>query len=89
MKLSWLIGEQEVVMLIDCGATLNFVSTELVKKLQLTLSTTDLYGIAMGASDTVPGEGICYRVQLYHQDLTIVDDFLPHALSDSDVIMGM
>lgn len=45
MKLKGLIGEQEVVVLIDPGATHNFISLDLVRKLQLPVSKTEIYGV--------------------------------------------
>ncbi|KAL2469553.1 Ty3-gypsy retrotransposon protein [Abeliophyllum distichum] len=48
MKVKGKIAAQEVVILIDCGASHNFISTELVQKLGLPRTATNGYGVIMG-----------------------------------------
>lgn len=55
MKLRGQIGSQAVVVLIDFGATHNFISTELAKKLELPLAKTEGYGVIMGTGLSVKG----------------------------------
>lgn len=78
-----------VVVLIDCGATHNFVSTDLVKKLRLPVTDTTDYGVIIGSGEKVKGSGICKGVVLYLQDLTVVEEFLPLQLGSLDVILGV
>lgn len=89
MKVKGRIGEQEVVVLVDCGATHNFISVELVQKLEIPRTETSGYGVIMGTGLAVQGAGICKVVVLKLQNLEIVDDFLPLELGSSDVILGM
>ena len=42
------IAHQAVVTMIDCGATHNFISTKLIKKLGISLQATTRYGVLMG-----------------------------------------
>lgn len=58
MKLKGRIKGTEVVILIDSGASHNFISTELVQSLDLGLDTTGGYGVVMGTGLTVKGEGV-------------------------------
>ena len=43
MKLKGKIAHQEVVTMIDCGATHNFISTKLIQKLGISLQATTRY----------------------------------------------
>ena len=58
MKLKGMIGEQEVVVLIDPGITYNFSSLDLVNRMQLPVVKTRVYGLTMGTRTAVRGEGI-------------------------------
>ncbi|KAF8393178.1 hypothetical protein HHK36_021419 [Tetracentron sinense] len=89
MKLKGMIGKQEVVVLIDPGATHNFISLELVKRLQLPIAKTEAYGVTMGTGNVVRGEGICRGVTLQLQGIDIVEEFLPLGLGSSEVILGI
>lgn len=89
MKLKGEIEQQPVVVLIDGGATHNFISVELVQLLGLSREETTGYGVIMGTGMAVQGAGICKRVKLQLQNLQIVEDFLPLELGSSDVILGM
>ncbi|KAF8400118.1 hypothetical protein HHK36_013414 [Tetracentron sinense] len=89
MKLKGMIGKQEVMVLIDPRATHNFISLELVKRLQLPIAKTEAYGVTMGTGNVVRGEGICRGVTLQLQGIDIVEEFLPLGLGSSEVILGI
>ena len=82
-------AQQEVVTLIDCRATHNFIPTKLIQKLGLPVETTSAYGVLMGTSLTIRGEGVCKSIPLILQNIEIVEDFLPLDLGNADVILGM
>lgn len=71
MKIHGRMGEKIVVVLIDCGATHNFISEKLADELQLPRSETSNYGIIMGNGSTLKGKGVCKGVTMMVQDLTI------------------
>ena len=50
MKLKGKIAHQEVItmIMIDCGATHNFISIKLIQKLGISLQATTSYGVLMG-----------------------------------------
>ncbi|KAL0540685.1 hypothetical protein IC582_020695 [Cucumis melo] len=83
-----LLGE-EVIILIDCGATHNFVSEKLVKKLILPIKETSHYGVILGSGAAVQGKGICEKLEVQLNGWKIVEDFLPIELGGVDVILGM
>ncbi|RVW44750.1 hypothetical protein CK203_081863 [Vitis vinifera] len=82
MKIKGTIGSKEVIILVDSGATHNFLSLELVQQLALPLTTTTT-GIS------VKGKGMCRGVCISMQGLTVVEDFLPLELGNTNVILGM
>ena len=56
MKERGMIGQREVIALIDCGMTHNFISTKLVCDLALPLEGTSGYGVLMGTGAAVKGD---------------------------------
>ena len=62
MKLKEKIAHQEVVTMIDCGVTHNFISTRLIQKLGISLQATTSYGV-------VKGEDIYREVSLTLQNI--------------------
>lgn len=48
MKLKALVAGREVVVMVDCGATHNFIHQKLVTELELPLMQTSNYGIVVG-----------------------------------------
>ena len=48
MKMKGKIAQQEVITMIYCGETRNFISIKLVQKLRLPVETTSAYGVLMG-----------------------------------------
>ena len=89
MKVRGKIKQQEVIVLINCGATHNFISTKLVCELVLPLEGTLGYGVLMDTGAAVKGEGVCRGIVLTLQNIEIVEDFLPFELGSADVILGM
>ena len=89
MKVREKIVEQEVVVLIDSGATHNFISTQVVDQLDLTLTDIGNFGVVMGTGKVEKSRGICRKVLLRLQGLEVLEDFLPLELGGIDVILGM
>lgn len=89
MKLKGTIGEQEVVVLIDSGATHNFIYLDLVSKMQIPIVKTVAYGVTMGTGAAVRGEGLCRGVTIHLQGIDIVEAFLSLGLGSSDAILGV
>lgn len=89
IKVRGTVQGREVVVLLDWGATNNFMSQKLVSELKIPQSETFNYGIIVGTRTTLKGQGICCRVILELPEVTVVEDFLPIELNDLDVILGM
>ncbi|KAA0047238.1 Ty3/gypsy retrotransposon protein [Cucumis melo var. makuwa] len=89
MKVKGRVGEEEVVILIDCGATHNFVAEDLVTRLGLTLQETPNYGVILGSGTAVKGKGVCRNVEVQLDGWQVTDSFLPLQLGGVDMILGM
>ncbi|KAJ9680432.1 hypothetical protein PVL29_019684 [Vitis rotundifolia] len=89
IKLKGEVCGKEVVVLIDPGATHNFISQAVVKQLEIPLNETKGYGVLLGTIVPVKGKGMCRGVQLWLQRVKIVKDFRPLDLGGSDLILGM
>ncbi|PKU61643.1 RNA-directed DNA polymerase [Dendrobium catenatum] len=89
MKVKGEIKDMEVVVLIDSGATHNFISTQVVDQLGIKLVDTGCYGVMMGTGKIEKGQGICREVRLTIQGIQVREDFLPLELGSTDVILGM
>lgn len=88
MKIKGEIGQQEVIILVDSGATHNFISLALVQKLALLVTPTMGFGVQIGTG-AAKGEGTCKEVVLQMQQVTVIEIFLPLELGGIDVILGM
>ena len=89
MRLAEIMNERTVVVMVDPGATHNFVSEVTIEKLGLHPIESRSFGVTLGTGETVQGEGVCTGVVLELQGIKIVEDFLILPLGSSDVILGI
>lgn len=89
MKLAGQIAGRPVTVLIDSGATHNFISTEVVAAVGMSITATTCYGVLLGTGGKVRTKGICADVKLDLGALRVVTDFLPLELGGADVILGI
>lgn len=90
MKLKGIIGELEVVVMIDPGATHNFISKEMVNAAGIVLSNDGAFGVSLGNGESIRGEGVCRGLKLQLDGgIEVVEDFLPLQLGSSDIILGI
>ncbi|XP_024027885.1 uncharacterized protein LOC112093511 [Morus notabilis] len=89
MKIKGRIGEQDVVVLVDSGATHNFISNRMVEKIGLQLTDTGSFGVTLGPGVLETSRGICKGLILSLQGIQVLDDFLPLDLGSTDVILRM
>ncbi|KAJ1431559.1 hypothetical protein SESBI_07094 [Sesbania bispinosa] len=52
-------GRRQVLILVYCGATSNFISRELVAELNLPFENTPEYTVEVGTGEKVKGRGLC------------------------------
>lgn len=78
-----------MVVLIDSGASHNFISEKLVTKLGLATNDTSRYGVLVAGGVKVQGRGIIEGVELKLPTCDIETSFLPLELGISDIILGV
>lgn len=88
-KLEGTINEQKVVVMIDRGATHNFLSKEVIERVGVKISPSTTFSVLLGTWEEVQGKGIYLRVVLELQGVNIIENFLPLPLGNSDVILGV
>ncbi|KAL4037971.1 hypothetical protein IC575_001574 [Cucumis melo] len=80
MKLQGTIKSREVIILINSGATHNFIHHGLVEELALPLHGKTKFGVTIGDGTALNGKGICKNVEVKLPELTIVADFLHYRM---------
>lgn len=90
LKLVGLIEGREVVVMVDPGATHNFVSLRAVEELKIPITESASFGVSLGNGEAIKGKGICREVKLkLNREIEVIEDFLPLELGNSDVILGI
>ncbi|TYK23012.1 Transposon Tf2-6 polyprotein [Cucumis melo var. makuwa] len=79
----------EVIILIDSGATHNFIHRGVVEELALPLERKNKFRVTIGDGTALEGNGICKKVEVKLPELTIVADFLMIELRSIDLVLGM
>ena len=89
MKLKGELLSTKIVILIDYGATHNFISKDLVRGLGIPIIETSDFEVETGTGDSVPRGGVCKDVTLSLQELIIIKSFSPIELGSTDLVLGM
>ena len=89
MKMRGSLKGKDVVILVDYGASHNFISHDLVQCLGIPITKTSWFGVDTGTRDSVWGKWVCKDVVLILQELIIVESFLPLDLGTTNVVLGM
>nr|KYP75408.1 hypothetical protein KK1_008136 [Cajanus cajan] len=76
------IGDNSILILIDCGASHNFIAESVVKK-------TEQYWVKVRDGHSVRAQGMCAGVELEVQGVSVRQNFYLFALEGVDVILGM
>ena len=70
MKLRGSIAGEKVVVMLEPGATHNFISPQLITKLQRLMTTTEEFGVTLGTRTKVFGDDICKNVKAWKYAMT-------------------
>ncbi|XP_024028604.1 uncharacterized protein LOC112093764 [Morus notabilis] len=89
LKLRGTIGSREVMVLVDSGASHNFLSLRVVRELQIPLATTGTYRIQVGNGACFKRQGVCKGVELKIQGYSILGEFVPFELGCAKVVLGV
>ncbi|XP_038898276.1 uncharacterized protein LOC120085983 isoform X2 [Benincasa hispida] len=87
MKLRGKMKGEEVLVLIDCGATHNFLHKRLVNELKIPMNKK--FSVVIGNGDMIKGGGICKAINLELPNLRVKTNFLAIDLGQMDVVLGM
>ena len=58
-----------MVVLIDSGASHNFITDALIKELGLPVASTKNFGVVLGTRDEIKATGVCRQVNFYLAEL--------------------
>ncbi|PNY02722.1 retrotransposon-related protein [Trifolium pratense] len=89
MKIGGRLEGIDVVVLIDSGASHNFVSTKLTSALGLPITSMAERKIKLGDGHKVVSKGVCEGVALMLGEMKVVVDALVLDLGGLDVILGV
>ncbi|XP_010497067.1 PREDICTED: uncharacterized protein LOC104774100 [Camelina sativa] len=79
---------EDVVVLVDSGATRSFVDYDLVKNLGLSISTTRAFGVRVGGGRILKGKGRVSGTLLGIQGVEIMEELLVIELGSTDLVLG-
>jgi len=65
------IATNRVIILVDCGASHNFISAAIVKQQQIPITPTKPYTVEVGDGRKIRCEGVCKNVKLQIQGMEI------------------
>ena len=65
------IATNRVIILVDCGASHNFISDAIVKQQQIPITPTKPYSVEVGDGRKIRCEGVCNNVKLQIQGMQI------------------
>ena len=88
-KVEGSIGERSVLILVDNGASGNFLTTQLAKELNLEVQQLPIFTIEVGNGQKERGNGVCCDVRLQVQGVHIIQNFFLMELGGTEVILGM
>lgn len=77
MKLKGKVSGREVIVLIDCGATHNFIHRQLVEDLDIPMLNTTNYGIVIGDGTAMQRKGVYKEVIVELPQVTVLENFQP------------
>lgn len=83
------IEGKKVVVMVDPGATHNFISIKAVSSLGFPVTSSQVFGVSLGTMESVQGVRECKSVVLELQGIVIVENFLSLPLGNSDLILGI
>lgn len=88
MKMRGQIKGRDVVVLIDSGATSNFIDEKLVQEMNWAVNDQREFGVRVGGGQIIRGRGRCTDTLLEIQGVKILEEFLVFDLGSIDVVLG-
>lgn len=88
-KIKGSLGKFNIVVMLDSGATHNFISPQLVKRAKLKVQQETGCDIKLGTGVTVQSVGICKQVIFQVSGMEFVSDIITLELGGADIILGV
>ena len=88
-KLRGVMKATSLVVMIDSGATHNFISPAAAKMNKLIITQNPNLSVLLGTGISVNGSGICKNVELRLPSMKFQADFIVLELGNADVILGV
>ena len=89
MKIEGKLGDVDVVVLVDSGASHNFISPKITAALGLQVTPMAAKSIKLGDGHRVFSQGVCEGVSINLGPMVIVVDALVLDLGGLDVVLGV
>ncbi|XP_057436668.1 uncharacterized protein LOC130729063 [Lotus japonicus] len=88
-KVKGVLNGQEVIILIDCGASHNFVSQEIVAQLKLPITPTATYTVEVGDGFKISCQGRCDGQLINIQGVLVQQKYYLFGLKGIDFVLGL
>lgn len=88
-KLSGHVGDLDVTIMIDSGATHNFIAPHVITSAKLSLLYGCRFQVLLGTGVVVDSLGLCRQVAFSVQDASFTTDFVSLELGGADMILGV
>ncbi|KAG7553358.1 Integrase catalytic core [Arabidopsis thaliana x Arabidopsis arenosa] len=88
-KMVGFMGKTRVIVMIDCGASHNFITPAVALKLKLSIQQDSGLEVLLGNGVTVQGTGTCRDVHFRLSGVEFLQDFITLELGSVDVILGV
>lgn len=89
MKLKGKVKGEEVIILIDSGATHNFITTELIERLNIPIQASRVFEVSLGDGYKVRGRHICPTMVVEMQGVELQQSFHLFDMGDTDMVLGV
>lgn len=83
------INNRPVLVLVDSGATSNFISKEIMKEMNLKVHETPGYSVQIGTGEQIWNKGVCKNLRLEVQGVVVEQNFFMMDLGGTEVVLGM
>ncbi|XP_051122326.1 uncharacterized protein LOC127245468 [Andrographis paniculata] len=89
MKIKGLLQDKSVIVLIDSGASHNFISYSIVTEMGLLTEPTGKFGVTLGDGRCLECQGVCPGLQITLDGCIVQADCYAFPLGGVDVILGV
>ncbi|XP_020978583.1 uncharacterized protein LOC107642692 isoform X1 [Arachis ipaensis] len=83
------VNGRRVRVLIDCGASDNFATPEIIAELGLRINNTPKFQVRVADSTNKGGQGRCLGVTLQFKEVAIKEDFFIFPTDEAEFVLGL